>query len=295
MSHLIIDGGSISYWKLFSLVANNKGYDENTKKLFLMQESDGGFVSWKRVVEQELVHFIELFNPDKMTIACDGRKLWRRELFPEYKANRKKSRAEFPIDWNSFFEVRDQFFINFSKIFPTKTILIDGLEADDIIAVLTKHSDGEETIAVTGDADIHQLFKYKNFRCYDGKLRKEVTGVDWMDLLNMKILMGDKGDNIKALRPRLGEATARKILFECDGDVHGYCTKNGLMDNYLLNQRLINFEMIPRKVNDAILKAYENAKIIESSQELLAMHSNVSYSEIGALMNKNLFSFVDNE
>ena len=39
----------------------------------------------------------------EMVIACDNRKYWRKQVFPYYKANRKKARAQSEIDWNQIF------------------------------------------------------------------------------------------------------------------------------------------------------------------------------------------------
>lgn len=292
--HLIVDAGSISYWKLFSLISSSKGYDDLLKKTVLMQESDDNFPLWKSAVETELVNLINMFNPHKMTIACDGKKLWRREIYKEYKATRAKNRQEYPIDWGKFFNTRDEYFKQFSNLFPTRTILIDECEADDVIAVLTKtlHKD-EEIIAITGDADIHQLFQFSNFRCYDAKKRVEVTDVDGADIIKMKVLSGDKGDNIHALRKRLGPATARKILEECEGNIYAYCEENGLLEEYMLNQKLVNFAYIPRNLKEQVVLDYQNVKIHVPDQDELLTKTTLDYSEILNLMNRNLFKVAE--
>lgn len=259
-----------------------------------MQESDEGFPNWCKIVELEIVNLINLFNPHKVTIACDGKSLWRKKISPEYKANRAKARLDFPIDWDKFFAVRDEYLHKFSTMYPCKTIYLDTIEADDIIAILVKDlHETEEVIAITGDADIHQLFRFSNFRCYDAKNHKEVKDIDWEDLLTVKVLSGDKGDNIKAIKPRLGPVSARKIMFESDGDIHKYCVENGLEKEYLLNQQLVNFEMIPEYIQELIRDAYENVKIITPDLNDLAMNSNLDYVEIMDLFNRNLFKKVN--
>ena len=37
----------------------------------------------------------------ELVIACDNRHYWRREIFPQYKAGRKKGRDASGLDWNS--------------------------------------------------------------------------------------------------------------------------------------------------------------------------------------------------
>ena len=39
-----------------------------------------------------------------LVICCDDKKNWRKELFPYYKANRKKDRAASDLDWQQIFE-----------------------------------------------------------------------------------------------------------------------------------------------------------------------------------------------
>ena len=45
--------------------------------------------------------FVEDYG--ELIICCDGRETWRREVFPFYKANRKKTRASSGYDWNLIF------------------------------------------------------------------------------------------------------------------------------------------------------------------------------------------------
>ena len=40
----------------------------------------------------------------EIVICCDGPSYWRREVFPHYKANRKKARANSDHDWKTIFD-----------------------------------------------------------------------------------------------------------------------------------------------------------------------------------------------
>ena len=61
-----------------------------------------------------------------IVIACDNRHYWRRQFFPNYKANRKKSRADSGFDWNSIFEALHQIRAELSEHFPYPVIDFDG-------------------------------------------------------------------------------------------------------------------------------------------------------------------------
>jgi 5'-3' exonuclease len=40
----------------------------------------------------------------QLVIACDDKNYWRKQIFPYYKAGRKKAREESELDWHSVFE-----------------------------------------------------------------------------------------------------------------------------------------------------------------------------------------------
>jgi 5'-3' exonuclease len=41
----------------------------------------------------------------EMVICCDDKNNWRKEVFPEYKANRRKNRENDITDWKTLFEL----------------------------------------------------------------------------------------------------------------------------------------------------------------------------------------------
>ena len=41
----------------------------------------------------------------QVVLACDGGNSWRKGIFPQYKAHRKKVREESTMDWKLFFEL----------------------------------------------------------------------------------------------------------------------------------------------------------------------------------------------
>ena len=44
----------------------------------------------------------------ELILCCDSRKSWRKELFPNYKASRKKTRSAAPVDWENLYECLNQ-------------------------------------------------------------------------------------------------------------------------------------------------------------------------------------------
>ena len=120
------------------------------------------------------------FNRNKFTedygeliICCDGRNTWRREVFPFYKRNRKKTRAASGYDWNHIFETLNKIRQELDERMPYKVVHLEKAEADDIIAVLAKQwSKDEKVLILSGDKDFMQLQKYDNVKQYSPVQKK---------------------------------------------------------------------------------------------------------------------------
>lgn len=269
-----------------------------------MMESEGGFREWIYDVKMEILNVIQGFNPDYFTLACDGKNLWRKDIFPEYKENRKLNKAKLPIDWNSFYNTRDWLMREIAVNMPIKTMLLDRIEADDIVSVMVDRlPKNQEIIALTNDSDWQQLLKHPNFRIFkinDASKtamftrglggRTEVTGVDPVKLIQMKVLMGDTGDNIPNLKPRLGEVTANKIITECNGNIYAYAMQEGLLPEFERNQRLINLDRIPDQIKDAIWNEYVSTPVSKVDHLNLMEFYGDNYDLVTQMSHLNLFN-----
>lgn len=305
LRHLVVDVGGLSYWKLHSLASKMKCEQLGLpKEAILAMESEGGFKEWIYDVKMEVLDMIQSFNPDLLTLACDGKNLWRKDIYADYKDNRKANKAKIPIDWNLFYQTRDMLMNAFAENMPIKTVLLDRIEADDIIAVLTeKLHETQEIIALSNDADWHQLFKYEGFRVFKindpsptayfsrgPEGRTEITGVDPVKLIQMKILTGDTGDNIPNLKPRLGEKTAEKIILESNGNIYAYAQREGLLAEFERNQKLINLDRIPQEIKDSIWNAYNSKPVTEVDHLLLMDFYPENYDLITQMSHLHIFS-----
>jgi hypothetical protein len=135
-----------------------------------------------------------------MIICCDGANNWRRGYFPQYKANRRKSRDDSGFDWAEAFRIMHKVKDEIKENFPYKVIHLEGCEADDIIGTMVEHTQEfgqyEEVMIVSSDKDFLQLQKYGNVRQWSHILKKEIK--DPHPKLNLidKILSGDTGDGV---------------------------------------------------------------------------------------------------
>ena len=128
-------------------------------------------------------------------ICCDSPKNWRKESFPEYKANRKKKRETDTTDWTSLFEFLHQMIDDLRNYFPYKVIKVESAEADDIIAVLTQEEMKNPTTIISSDKDFIQLQKYEGVQQWSPLTKDWVKGDPEASLWE-KLVKGDAGDGV---------------------------------------------------------------------------------------------------
>lgn len=135
----------------------------------------------------------------QMILACDSSS-WRRDYFPQYKANRRSGRDESDFDWAEAFRIMHKVKDEIKENFPYKVIHIDRCEADDIIATMVDHTQQfgqyEEVMIVSSDHDFKQLQKYDNVSQFSPMTKKFVEETHPRQNLLLKILTGDAGDGI---------------------------------------------------------------------------------------------------
>ena len=135
----------------------------------------------------------------ELVLADDSYNVWRKDVFPHYKANRKKSRDKDTKDWGQIFDcitvIREELKYNF----PYKYIYISKCEADDIIGTLCeKYGDTENIMIISGDKDFQQLQRYSKVRQFSPITKKDIklTQEQALEYLNDHIISGDTGDGV---------------------------------------------------------------------------------------------------
>ena len=211
----------------------------------------------------------------EMILACDGMYNWRRNYFPQYKANRKKGREEDGKDWDSIFGVLNQITEEIREFLPYKVVETYGAEADDVIAIVCKHYQSEQILIVSGDKDFIQLQKYDNVNQYSPITKKHVNGIDPVVYIKEHILKGDKSDGIpNVLSPdhtftdelRQRPLTSKKINSIMAQDFDDL--NDELKRNYQRNDALINLDNIPEELEQSILDDFKGATCGDRSKLL---------------------------
>ena len=210
----------------------------------------------------------------EIVLAYDSRHYWRREIFPQYKQNRKKGREKDNFDWNSIFELLNAMKSEFKEILPYKFLEVYGAEADDIIATLCKEYQDQKTMIVSGDKDFIQLQKYKNVKQYSPILKKYVNGHNPDTYIKEHILKGDSSDGVpNVLSPdhTFVEGLRQRPLSK--KKIEAWIkSETGMSDevkrNYQRNHKLINLDNTPEDLQKSILDTFNEAPYGDRSKIL---------------------------
>ena len=203
----------------------------------------------------------------ELILCCDDRKTWRKEIFPNYKASRKKTRKVSGVDWNNLYDTLNQLKEELREWFPYKLIQVENAEADDIIATLVNLTT-ERTLILSSDKDFVQLHKF-NVRQYSPIQKKFVDG-DAKENLHEKIIRGDVGDGIPNIMSddnvlvdegrRQKPITKKKVDAWYELDPEMYCSDE-MLRNYNRNRQLIDLDHIPDTIRINITKQFDTIQV----------------------------------
>tara|TARA_R100000781_G_scaffold114330_1_gene84852 strand:+ start:3690 stop:4532 length:843 start_codon:yes stop_codon:yes gene_type:complete len=167
--------------------------------------------------------FATSYNCGTIIITADkGSSTYRKEVYPEYKSNRKAK-------YEKQTEEERQAFADFIKEFDATLKLMnkkwlvlqyEGVEADDLAAYIVRNLDDyniSHMWLVSSDRDWDLLISEKVSR-FSYINRKETTFDNWQDTHNysiedyitIKCLMGDSGDGISGI-PQIGPKRAEQL------------------------------------------------------------------------------------
>jgi len=202
-----------------------------------------------------------------MVICCDNRS-WRKTVWPNYKAKRKTNKDKSAHDWDAIYELMNKIRDKIKVVFPYKVLLVDGCEADDIIAVICQNRHHEPNVIVSGDHDFIQLHVYPGVEQYSPVQKMWVKCPSTMSMvyyLHGQIVKGCAGDGIPNIRSdddvfirETGrqKSITKKFLSTVDEALEGEVPDPELTKNYDRNERLMDFNFIPNDYKQAILAAF---------------------------------------
>ena len=203
----------------------------------------------------------------EMIIACDAGNNWRRQIFPYYKANRRKNREKSEINWTSVFETLNKVRDELKDYFPYRVLRVDGAEADDIIGTLaqTYGNTNEKILILSGDKDFVQLQAFMNVQQFDPVQKKWRQTNDVDRFVKEHIIRGDAGDGVPnflsaddtfVVGARQKPISQKKLDQWLDADPKEFCDEK-MLRGYLRNQQLVDLNFIPPDIKKEVLVQYE--------------------------------------
>lgn len=160
-----------------------------------------------------LKSLVNKYQPSHMAIVFDAKgKTFRNDLYEDYKANRPPMPDELRGQIAPLHAI--------IKAMGLPLVVIEGVEADDVIGTLAVHAQqsGHHTLISTSDKDMAQLVNehVTLINTFDNRVStpkgvEERFGVRPDQIIDYLALMGDSSDNIPGV-PGVGEKTAQALL-----------------------------------------------------------------------------------
>ena len=203
----------------------------------------------RKIVEEE--------KPNYIIVAFDKGKTFRHEKYDFYKGGRSETPDELKMQFPYAKKVLEGMGIKYYEI--------DNYEADDIIGTFSKYcdipNDNYKGVIISSDKDLLQLIskevdmkllKQKDYIRYNLDSFKKEWGIDPINIIDLKALMGDQSDNIPGVKG-IGEKTALKLL-------HEYKTLDGIYANIDSIKGSVHDKLVNDKAS--AYQSYEIATIV---------------------------------
>jgi DNA polymerase I len=255
----LIDGSSYIYRAFYAIgrLTNSRGMP--TQAVY-------GF-------NQMILKVLREENPDYVCMIFDAPgRTFRSEFFGEYKATRQKMPEDLTVQIPYIKDL-----VNFHGI---PQMELEGYEADDLIATLTKwcREQNVEVVIVSGDKDLLQLIEDPHVRQWDPQKDKVFTekevierfGVTPPQMIDLLALMGDSIDNIPGVKG-IGEKTAKGLL-----------QKWGSLDEIYAHLDAVTPPSVRKKLEENKDNAYLSRKLVSFKQDVVIPHELSNYARAPA-------------
>tara|TARA_B110000259_G_C13919641_1_gene364292 strand:+ start:109 stop:939 length:831 start_codon:yes stop_codon:yes gene_type:complete len=184
-------------------------------------------------------------------IDCPQKNIWRLEIDSNYKKTRKKD-----LKVAKAFTYLFKHISTFLENKGMKFIKEDKAEADDIASIIVRKLQEDEKnniFIITSDHDYLQLINDNTFiyTLNHKSLKEKSLGSPELDL-HIKIIIGDKSDNIPSIFPKCGIKTALKYINNKSLNII-FEKHKGSLERYEKNKILIDFNNIPINIKKNII------------------------------------------
>ena len=193
---ILYDFSSAFHRSLHTAIKHTSPHKKDGK--YITQE----FISvliWRIV--SEYIEFYNKYNKEygNFVICLDdhSKPYWRKAIYPEYKAQRKAERDASDVNYGEVFKHIDNLSLVLKNFTCFKVIGVPGVEADDIIGLLTKkYAKFEKVLILSPDKDFKQLHSLGQIRQYSSLTNKWIEPENIEEWKQEHICLGDSVDNV---------------------------------------------------------------------------------------------------
>lgn len=200
----------------------------------------------------------------ELVICQDSNNYWRKDIFPFYKANRKKAQQDNKEYWDVIYDAMKTIRTEVETNMPYKTMRVDRCEADDIIGVLAHHLT-EKVLIISNDKDFQQLLYLPHVKLYSPHKKTMVECKNPTMFLFEQIVRGDSSDGVPNIlsdddtfvvdSKRQKPITSKRLAEFMDN------IPSDLKTGYQRNRQLIDLALVPLSYRQEILSNYDKPMI----------------------------------
>jgi len=216
----------------------------------------------------------------EIVVCCDAGGNWRREVFPHYKAKRRKDVKESKHDWAKIWEILNTIREEIAENMPWKVLNVHGCEADDIIGVLADYTNEfgnyEDVMICSADKDFAQLQKYSNVKQFSTMTKKPIVEKNPRQFLFQHTCKGDASDGVpNVMSPddiflldgvRQGTMFQKKIDEWAKADDLRKAMGEDIYRNYMRNKKMIDLAETPPALREEIINSFESQTVADPSK-----------------------------
>jgi len=282
----------------------------------------GGFRGYLKILQKML----RLTKPDRVIICWDGEggSKKRKNMFEGYKAGRNPLTINSSIKANAEDELKNRIWqetrlVEYLNYLPVIQIMVDGVEADDLIALVCKDVKfaGQQKVIVSNDKDFIQLcdeetilFRPVKDQIMNIKTVVEEYGIHPFNFAVARAIVGDTSDNLPGVRGAGLPTIAKRFPFLAEAkeytldDIYKHCREHtgevkiykGVLQEQKqikLNHRMmqLQYRLVPTETKKKIFRDIKRDECIFDKDAFLKLCTedglmDINFSELFQSMEK---------